>query len=155
MGAHIFYRWAGGWGRPAAFAKRYAGPRSRTRGRCRLAALSVPHAACRAQCAPPTTAGARRKVAGVEVKTADGGRVRVHFNPQARAAVEAVKVAPYVERVAASDNLRCALDGAAADGTTPKPLGARRAGQRSGDRPATRRQTQLARSERRGSEFAR
>src|SRR5690242_4959586 len=25
VGAHIFYRWAGGWGQPAAFAKAYAG----------------------------------------------------------------------------------------------------------------------------------
>ena len=25
VGAHIFYRWAGGWGRPAAFTKHYAG----------------------------------------------------------------------------------------------------------------------------------
>ncbi len=25
IGTHIFYRWAGGWGRPAAFAQRYAG----------------------------------------------------------------------------------------------------------------------------------
>ena len=38
-------------------------------------------------------------------------RVRVLFTPQAREAVEKVKVVPYVDRSAASDNLRFALDG--------------------------------------------
>jgi len=40
------------------------------------------------------------------------GRVRMLFTPQAREAVEKVKVTPYVERVAASDNLKFALTGA-------------------------------------------
>jgi hypothetical protein len=37
--------------------------------------------------------------------------VRLLFTPQAREAVEKVKVVPYVERSAASDNLRFALEG--------------------------------------------
>ena len=39
--------------------------------------------------------------------------MRVLFTPEAREAVEKVKVTPYVERVAASDNLRFALNGSA------------------------------------------
>ena len=36
IGAHIFYRWAGGWGRPAAFAQGYSRPRAeRRRASCR------------------------------------------------------------------------------------------------------------------------
>ena len=41
--------------------------------------------------------------------SATGGRVTAHFSPAARAAVERVKVVPYVDRVAVSDNLRFAL----------------------------------------------
>ena len=41
-GAHIFYRWAGNWGRPAAFSQRYAAREASARA-LRLAALSVPH----------------------------------------------------------------------------------------------------------------
>ena len=37
--------------------------------------------------------------------------MRVLFSPQAREAVEKVKVVPYVERASASDNLRFALNG--------------------------------------------
>ena len=49
------------------------------------------------------------------------GRVRLLFTPEAREAVEKVEVTPYVERIAASDNLRCALSGGGspADGRTP------------------------------------
>ena len=42
VGAHIFYRWAGGWGQPAAFAKAYAGREPDARV-LRSAALAVPH----------------------------------------------------------------------------------------------------------------
>jgi hypothetical protein len=37
--------------------------------------------------------------------------VRLLFTPQTREAVEKVKVTPYAERVAASDNLKFALNG--------------------------------------------
>ena len=42
VGAHIFYRWAGGWGQPAAFAEGYAG-RSPTRPRCATPRSPRPH----------------------------------------------------------------------------------------------------------------
>ena len=106
-GAHIFYRWAGGWGRPAAFGQRWSG-REASPSLLRTAALSAPH-----YVAPPVAshgAVASLAAAGATV-TEKGGRVQVHFSAQAREAVEKVKVTPYVERVAASDNLRYALDG--------------------------------------------
>ena len=76
----------------------------------RLAALSAPHVA------PPvkTTEATVEKLeeAGAKVMVGKDGRVRMLFTPQAREAVEKVKVTPYVERVAASDNLKFALQGA-------------------------------------------
>ena len=55
---------------------------------------------------------------GAEV-TQSGGRVRIHFSLAARAAVEKVRVTPYVDKVAASDNLRYALDGGSAATAQP------------------------------------
>lgn len=118
IGAHYFYRWSGGWGRPAAFAQGYSG-READPGALRLAALSVPH-----DVAGPALAAAPElaKIEGVQVRQADGKRVRVLFTPEAREAAAKVKVVPYVERVAASDNLRIALNGAGAEGSEP-PFG--------------------------------
>jgi hypothetical protein len=117
IGAHIFYRWSGGWGRPAAFAQGYSGRESDPRA-LRLAALSVPH-----QVIAPALAGSELASAeGVKVEQ-DGKRVRLLFTPQAREAVEKVRHVDYVERVAASDNLRWALSGGAPT-VEDKPLGA-------------------------------
>ena len=44
------------------------------------------------------------------------------FTPKAREAVEKVKVTPYVERVAASDNLKFALQGASSE-SKQRPFG--------------------------------
>ena len=123
-GVHIFYRWSGGWGRPAAFSQAYAAKEPDSRA-LRQAALSVEHVIPTAL-SPATEAAAVQaldKMAGVKVADA-GGRVTAHFSPQAREAVEKVQVTPYVERVAASDNLRRALDGAGPTGDEAKPLGA-------------------------------
>jgi hypothetical protein len=115
-GAHIFYRWPGGWGLPAAFSDRWSG-REGNPAALRLAALSAPHVTT-----PLTTANAavnKLEAAGAKVSSAPGGRVRILFSPQAREAVEKVKVIPYVERTAASDNLRFALDGGSKDSDQP------------------------------------
>ena len=66
------------------------------------------------------------KEAGAKVIEGKDGRVRLLFTPQAREAVEKVKVTPYVERVAASDNLRFALDGGELPGEPETPFWARR-----------------------------
>ena len=105
VGAHLFYRWAGGWGQPGAFAQAYGGHEPNARA-LRAAALAVPHVAPKMVLA---SAASLDKVDGVKLSEAANGRVTAHFSPAARAAVEKVKVVPYVERVQASDNLRYAL----------------------------------------------
>jgi hypothetical protein len=122
IGAHLFYRWSGGWGRPAAFAQSYSGREADPRV-LRVAALSVPHE----MVVPAAPVRAVAKIEGVQVVQNDGKRVRVLFTPEAREAVEKVKVTPYVETVAASDNLRFALNGASAD-SDQRPFGHASAG---------------------------
>lgn len=123
-GPHIFYRWSGGWGRPAAFRQSYAGKEDNSRA-LRLAALSVEHVLPKAL-VPATEEAAAEALDRIEgVKVADtAAGVSVRFSPQAREAVEKIKLTPYVERVEASDNLRRALDGAGPGGVEAKPLGA-------------------------------
>ena len=64
-GAHIFYRWAGGWGRPAAFSSRWSG-REGNPAALRLAALSAPHVA------PPV------KTAAATVEKLEDAGAKVH-----------------------------------------------------------------------------
>ena len=119
-GAHLFYRWSGNWGRPAAFTQRYA----KREGDARLlrqAALAVPHVLPEAM--TNTAAAELDQVEGVEIKQAPSGRVTAKFHPEARAAVEAIELVPYVERVSASENLRNALNGGAPEASKVKPLG--------------------------------
>ena len=106
-GAHLFYRWSGGWGRPAAFGQRWSGRESDPTA-LRFAALTAPRAAAR----PDEVDGTIAKLAanGAEV-VEKNGRVQVRFSAAGRAAADKVKVTPYVDRLAASDNLRYALDG--------------------------------------------
>ncbi|MCL6740015.1 cell wall hydrolase [Sphingomonas sp. RB56-2] len=108
QGAHIFYRWPGGWGRPAAFNDRWTAVEGNPSA-LRLAALSAPHSLT------PLTASATtvEKLEAAAAKLIEGkdGRVRLLFTPEAREAVEKVKHVDYVQRVAASDNLKFALDG--------------------------------------------
>ena len=123
IGAHIFYRWSGGWGRPASFAQAYSGHESDPR-LLRTAAMSVP----RQVAAPIEAVPAMAKIDGVQViEQKDGNRVRVLFTPEAREAVEKVKVTPYVETVKASDNLRFALKGASPE-SEQRPFGHASAG---------------------------
>lgn len=107
-GAHIFYRWAGGWGQPAAFNDRWSGLEGDPKV-LRFAALSTPHNVAPIRSAETTVE--KLQEAGAKVVAGKDGRVRLLFTPQAREAVEKVKVTPYVERVSASDNLRFALEG--------------------------------------------
>jgi len=118
-GAHIFYRWAGGWGRPVAFSDRWSG-REGNPAALRLAALTAPRPVAQVRTAGATVE--KLEAAGGKIIEGKDGRVRVLFTPQAREAVEKVKVTPYVERVTASDNLRFALQGGTSGEPEP-PLG--------------------------------
>ena len=122
-GPHIFYRWAGGWGRPSAFHQRYAA-READVNSLRLAALSVEHVLPKAL-VPTTVAETIAALDQIDgVKVAEGEeRVSIHFNLKAREAVEKVVVTPYIDRVGASDNLRRALDGTGPAGGDAKPFG--------------------------------
>ena len=121
IGAHLFYRWSGGWGRPAAFAQAWSGRESDPRA-LRMAALSVPREAVALAAAPAVELD---KIEGVQVEVGkDGKRMRVLFTPEAREAAAKVTVTPYVERVAASDNLRFSLNGSSAGEAEP-PFGSK------------------------------
>jgi hypothetical protein len=130
VGAHIFYRWAGGWGRPAAFAMRYAGVEPDVRA-LRSAALAA-EAANEAQAAVAATEQNPLKVqdprdlAAMDALFANGkapaNRVAVRFNPAARKAAEEAPHREYVDKVEASDNLRWSLSGDIVK-ESEKPLG--------------------------------
>ena len=121
VGAHIFYRWAGGWGRPAAFGKRYAGNEPNVAA-LRTAALAAE--AAHDAAAPTTTVEElAAAIPGAEVTKPEGGRlVGVRFNLAARQAVEDAPKTKYVEKFEASDNLRWSLGGGA-PAAEEKPLG--------------------------------
>lgn len=121
VGAHIFYRWSGGWGRPAAFTKRYAGvePNSSALRQAALAAEAAQPAM-----AASDVAEAIADIPGAEIKAPEKGRVAVRFSLAAREAVEKAPREPYVEKFKASDNLKWTLGaGAPASAPAEKPLG--------------------------------
>jgi hypothetical protein len=118
VGAHLFYRWAGGWGRASAFSQHYA-RREPSAGALRSAALAA--LASRPAQAQPTEVA---DIPGAEVEQASAGRVAVRFHlAEARKAVEEAPHEAYVEKVAASDNLRWTLTGSKPDSGSQAPLG--------------------------------
>ena len=119
VGAHIFYRWAGGWGRPPAFAQAYS--------RHEPSAQALRTAAIAAEATADTAAA--QTIAGIpgaeELATAageDGKRVAIRFNLAARKAVEEAPHVAYIDKVEASANLRWSLGGATTK-VEEKPLG--------------------------------
>ena len=121
IGAHIFYRWSGGWGRPPAFTQRYAAAEPNT-AVLRSAALA---AEAQQQIAQPDVEELLEEIPGAEAGKPAEGRVAIRFNlAAARKAVEEVQHTPYVEKMAASDNLRWSLSGGiVAEQEKEKPLG--------------------------------
>ena len=120
-GAHIFYRWAGGWGQPAAFAKAYAGHEPSARA-LRTAALAVPHVAPQG-----AVAAAIEDIPGAEaIKLAPSmrgdKRIAVRFNLAARKASDEAPHEEYSKKFDASDNLKWALSGDTS-ASNEKPLG--------------------------------
>lgn len=120
IGAHLFYRWAGSWGQPAAFVQKYARQEPNAR--------ALKSAALAAFASRPATAETRQlaEIPGAQVEKAPPGRIAVRFNlatlAAARKAADEAPHKPYVEEVAASENLRWTLTGTAAD-APQKPLG--------------------------------
>ena len=131
IGAHLFYRWSGGWGRPAAFSQRYSRQEPDSMA---LRATSLAAFASRPE---PALAAAEEKIdemPGAEVTKAEPGRVAIRFNLEkfnlAREAADKAPREPYVEKVAASDNLRWTLSGEAK--SSEAPLGSSAAAKASG-----------------------
>ena len=118
VGAHIFYRWAGGWGRAPAFTQGYSGREPDARA-LRSAAMAAEAAQ---PATPASVAEAVAEIPGAELKPIAGRQVSVRFKLAARKAVEETPHTAYVEKVQASDNLRWTL-GAGALQTDQKPLG--------------------------------
>jgi spore germination cell wall hydrolase CwlJ-like protein len=123
VGAHIFYRWSGGWGQPAAFTKSYGGHEPQEVA-LRNAALAVEH---RVATQPGTVAEAVAKIPGAEaIKLTPSmrrdQRVAVRFNLVARKASDQAAHEDYVKKFEASDNLRWTLSGETA-AASEKPLG--------------------------------
>ncbi|HEU4704752.1 MAG TPA: cell wall hydrolase [Sphingomicrobium sp.] len=119
VGAHIFYRWAGGWGRPAAFGKPYSGREPSTEA---LRSAAIAAEAAFATQAAATAAEVVAAIPGAELRKPEEGRLAIRFNLAARKAVEETPHRDYVEKFEASDNLRWSLSGGAVK-ADEKPLG--------------------------------
>ena len=122
VGAHIFYRWTGGWGRPAAFADSYAGhePNAAT---LRKAALAAPHVTS----AQSSLAAEIENIPGAEPlkltpSMRGDKRVAVRFNLVARKASEEAPHEEYAQKFEVSDNLKYALSSEAV-AENQQPLG--------------------------------
>ena len=139
IGTHIFYRWSGGWGRPAAFAQRYAG--TEPDGRLLKVASLAAEAADRALAAnepltdvPAELAAAAAKAKQVlppelarlvEAEIGPSGGTRLSLRIAApRGATVATKPGSKPEDVAlGSANLRWSLTGTEGPAVEQKALG--------------------------------
>jgi spore germination cell wall hydrolase CwlJ-like protein len=123
VGAHIFYRWSGGWGQPAAFTKSYGGHEPQALA-LRNAALAAAHTT---SAQPGTVAEAVAKIPGAEAikltpSMRGDKRVAVRFNLVARKASDEATHEDYAKKFEASDNLRWSLSGEAT-ASNEQPLG--------------------------------
>lgn len=110
IGAHLFYRWAGGWGQPGVFARTYAG-REPNADALRSAAMAAVHVT---QALPGSVAAAIKDIPGAEpLKLAPSlrgdKRVAVRFNLVARKASAEAPHEDYAKKFDASDNLKWSL----------------------------------------------
>ena len=111
VGAHLFYRWSGGWGQPAVFSKTHGGHEPNAAA-LRTAALAVPHAA--PVYGENQVAEAIKEIPGAQaIKLAPSlrgdKRVAVRFNLAARKASDEVAHEDYSKKFEVSDNLKWAL----------------------------------------------
>jgi hypothetical protein len=128
VGAHLFYHWAGGWGRPRAFDQPYRGAEA-SADALRSAALAAEAATIGQE--PKQAVAKLDSLPGVETikltpSMRGDKRVAVRFNQVAREASGKVVHEDYVKRVEATDNLKFALS-ADTTSTTEAPLGAKAA----------------------------
>ena len=115
VGAHLFYRWGGGWGQAGAFTSTYAGHEPNAAA-LRSAALAAPHVTP-VYGQQGQLAQAIKDIPGAEtIKLAPSlrgdKRVAVRFNLAARKASDEAVHEDYTKKFEASDNLKFALSGA-------------------------------------------
>lgn len=111
VGAHLFYRWNGGWGQPTAFTSSYLG-REPNAAALRTAALAVPHIT--PVYGQSQVAAAIKDIPGAEpLKLAPSlrgdKRVAVRFNLAARKASDEATHEDYSKKFEVSDNLKWSL----------------------------------------------
>jgi spore germination cell wall hydrolase CwlJ-like protein len=128
VGSHLFYHWAGGWGRPGAFDQSYRGAEASAQV-LRNAALAAEAATAGQE--PAAAVAEITELPGVETikltpSMRGDKRVAVRFNQVAREASEKAIHEDYVKRVEATDNLKFALSSDTAS-TTEAPLGTKAA----------------------------
>ena len=115
VGAHIFYRWAGNWGRSGSFTQAYA-RREPNVSFLRSEALAA-EAATALQPAQRDLAEVVEDIPGAQAMTPlqpsmrGDKRVAVRFNLTAREAADKAEHKDYVETHKASDNLKWTLSG--------------------------------------------
>ena len=124
VGAHLFYRWAGGWGQPAVFTKAYGGHEPNAAA-LRTAALAVPHVT--PAYGENQVAEAIKEIPGAQaIKLAPSlrgdKRVAVRFNLAARKASDDVAHEDYSKKFEVSDNLKWSLSSDAV-AENQQPLG--------------------------------
>ncbi len=111
VGAHLFYRWPGSWGQPAAFSDAYAGHEP-SAAALRTAALATPHVSPSTQ--QGQVAEAIKDIPGAQQlkltpSMRGDKRVAVRFNLIAREASKDVAPVDYDKKFDVSDNLKYAL----------------------------------------------
>jgi hypothetical protein len=122
VGAHIFYRWAGGWGRPAAFNEGYSGHEPN--------AIALRNAAVAAAAARPQGDNVADAISGIPGAEAlpltpsmrGDKRVAVRFKLAAKKASDEAPHEDYTKTFQSSDNLKWALSSDEV-ATDEKPLG--------------------------------
>ncbi|MGZ2411510.1 spore germination cell wall hydrolase CwlJ-like protein [Sphingomonas sp. F9_3S_D5_B_2] len=126
VGAHIFYRWAGTWGSPAAFNERYAGREPNAVAlRDAAVAAAASNAAARGQSS--TVVNAVAEIPGAEAIQLEPSmrgdkKVAVRFNLVGHKAAEEAPHEDYTKKFEATDNLKWALSSEVA-AKDEKPLG--------------------------------
>jgi spore germination cell wall hydrolase CwlJ-like protein len=125
VGAHIFYRWAGGWGQPGGFSDHYAGHEPDAAA-LRTAALSVVHIAPTApqgdQVAALVDTVAGAEALPLQPSMRGDKRVAIRFNQVARKASAEAPHVDYTQKFEASENLKYALSAETA-AANQQPLG--------------------------------
>lgn len=110
VGDHLFYRWAGIWGRPRAFTQRYAGKEPNA-VELRSEALVAEESYASVEKSPSEEIAAIPGAEELVITPSMRGdkRVAVRFNQVARNASDHAKHEDYSDKFAASDTLRWSL----------------------------------------------